>query len=156
MENVIPVLSLIVAALAVFVGPLISVRVAKHQVRSSLAVAGRQITDPMRQAWINSLRDLLAELCSSAHHYFVAGFEDRQDKEYQRLTHLETKIQLMLNAKEDDHIQLQDVVRELIASLGSGKEGESRFIAAHGKLIELSRQVLKREWNRVKEPITEA
>ncbi len=156
MENVIPVLSLIVAALAVFVGPLISVRVAKHQVRSSLAVASRQITDPMRQAWINTLRDLLSELCSSAHHYFVTGIEDRQDEEYRRLTYLETKIQLMLNAKEDDHIQLQETMRELIASLESGKDGESAFAAAESKIIDLSRQVLKREWNRVKEPITEA
>jgi hypothetical protein len=30
----------------------------------------------MRQAWINALRDLLAELTSSALHYHVAGFEE--------------------------------------------------------------------------------
>src|SRR5216683_8062210 len=98
MDKLIPVLSLVVAALAVFVGPFISLRVARRQVMASLEVANKQITAPMRQAWINSLRDLLAELTSSAQHYYVAGFEDRTDQEYQRLTLLEQKVRLMLNA----------------------------------------------------------
>lgn len=156
MDDIIPILSLIVAALAVFVGPFISLHVAKRQVRSSLEVANRQITGPMRQAWINALRDLLSELCSSAHHYFVTGFEDRKDDEYQRLTHLETKIQLMLNAKEDDHIQLEKLIREMVSSLERGKDGDAVFVAVHPKVIALSRQVLKREWNVVKEPIAVA
>ena len=156
MDNITSILSLIVAALAVFVGPFISLHVAKRQVRSSLDAANRQIIDPMRQAWINALRDLLSELCSSALHYFVAGFEDRKDDEHQRLTHLETKIQLMLNAKEDDHIQLEKLIRQMVSALESGKDGDASFIAAHPKVIELSRQVLKREWNRVKDPIAMA
>jgi hypothetical protein len=156
MDSITSILSLIVAALAVFVGPFISLHVAKRQVRSSLDAANRQIIDPMRQAWINALRDLLSELCSSANHYFVAGFENRKDDEYQRLTLLETKIQLMLNAKEDDHIQLEKLIREMVSALSSGKDGDASFIAAHPKVIELSRQVLKREWNRVKDPIAMA
>lgn len=156
MDNIIPILSLIIAALAVFIGPFISLHVTKRQVRSSLEVANRQITGPMRQAWINALRDLLSELCSSAQHYFVAGFEDRKDDEYQRLTHLETKIQLMLNAKEDDHIQLEKLIREMVSSLEKGKEGDAAFVVLQPKVIALSRQVLKREWNVVKEPIAVA
>jgi hypothetical protein len=156
MDTVLPILSLVVAGLAVFVGPFISLHVAKRQVRSSLEVANRQITGPMRQAWINALRDLLSELCSSAHHYFVAGFENRKDDEYQRLTHLETKIQLMLNAKEEDHIQLEELIREMISSLERGKEGDAAFIEIHPKVVALSRQVLKREWNVVKQPISVA
>jgi len=156
MDNMVPILSLVVASLAVFVGPFISLHVAKRQVRSSLEVANRQITGPMRQAWINSLRDLLSEVCSSAHHYFVAGFEVRKDEEYQRLTHLETKIQLMLNAKEDDHIQLEKLIREMVSSLERGKDGDAEFIVVHPKVVALSRQVLKREWNVVKEPIAVA
>lgn len=68
MNDSIPVLSLIVAALAVFVGPIISWRVAKRQIESSSAVANKQIIAPMRQAWINSLRDAMAELASRALH----------------------------------------------------------------------------------------
>ena len=156
MDNIIPILSLIIAALAIFVGPFISLYVAKRQVRSSLEVANRQITSPMRQVWINALRDLLSELCSSVHHYFVAGYEDRADSEYQRLTHLESKIQLMLKAKEDDHIQLEKLIREMVSSLERGKQADATFVEVHQKIITLSRQVLKREWDVVKEPITVA
>lgn len=156
MDNIIPILSLIIAALAVFVGPFITLYIAKRQVQSSLEATNRQITGPMRQAWINTLRDLLSELCSSSHHYFVAGYEDRTDNEYQRLTHLETKIQLMLNAKEDDHIQLEKLIHEMVSSLQRGKEVDAAFIEVHPKVISLSRQVLKREWDVVKEPISVA
>lgn len=77
-----PVLSLVVAALAVFVVPLISWLITKRQLASLLEVANKQIIAPMRQAWINNLRDLVAELTSSALHYYVAGFEERTDEEY--------------------------------------------------------------------------
>jgi hypothetical protein len=52
----IPTLSLIVAALAVCFGPWISLRIAKRRMASSAEVANKQITAPMRQAWINNLR----------------------------------------------------------------------------------------------------
>jgi hypothetical protein len=153
MDKLIPVLSLVVAALAVFVGPFISLRIARRQVLSSLEVANKQITAPMRQAWINSLRDLLAELTSSALHYFVAGFENRTDEEYQRLTHLEQKVQFMLNPKEGDHEKLEELIRQMIAAINKGKEGDSDFMASHHAVVKLTREVLKREWNVVKQPI---
>lgn len=151
MDKLIPILSLVVAGIAVFVGPLISLRIARRQVMSSFEVANKQIIAPMRQAWINDLRDLIAELTSSALYYYVAGFEDRNDKEYQRLTHLEHKIQLMLNPKEEDHKKLEQLIRQMIASIERGKEGGNNdFIATHPAVMEMSRQVFKREWNRVK------
>ena len=117
----IPTLSLIVAALAVFVGPIISWSIAQRQIRASSALASdqirssleasnKQIIAPMRQTWINNLRDLLAELTSSALHYYVAGFEDRTEEEYQRVSLLESKVRLMLNAKEDDHQRLETLI----------------------------------------------
>ena len=153
MDNLIPVLSLLVAALAVFVGPFISLRIARRQVISSLEVANKQIVAPMRQAWINSLRDVLSELTSSALHYLVAGYEDRTDEEYQRLTLLEHKVGLMLNFKEEDHRKLEQLIRTMISSLDTGKEAEKDFQEAYPEVLKLSREVLKREWDRVKEPI---
>jgi len=105
-EQLIPLLSLLVALLAVFFGPLISWAISKRQISSSLEVANKQIVAPMRQAWINSLRDLLSEISSSALHYYVAGFEDRTDEEYRKLTLLEHKITLMMNPEENDHKEL--------------------------------------------------
>jgi hypothetical protein len=153
MKDLIPILSLIVAALAVFVGPIISYLVAKRQIASALATSHKQITAPMRQAWINSLRDLLAEITSSALHYYCAGFEERNDSEYRHLTLLEHRIQLMLNPKEDDHTDLEQLIRKMVSSLQRGKVGDEDFCTAHTKVMALSRQILKREWNVVKKKI---
>ena len=153
MEKTIPVLSLIVAALAVFVGPLISWLVTKRQIASSLEVANKQIIAPMRQTWINNLRDLIAELTSSALHYHVAGFEERTDEEYRRLTLLEYKVALMLNPLEDDHRRLEELIRKMISALERGREGEAEFVEVHPAVKDLSRQIFKREWNRVRDRI---
>lgn len=153
MDNVIPILSLVVAALAVLFGPLISWWTVSRQVGSSLEIANKQIIAPMRQAWINNLRDILAELFSSTHHYYLAGFDERSDKEYQRLELLEQKIQLMLNPKEADHIQLEKVIRRMISAVESGKDGDRDFTRVRPEVVELSRQILKREWNVVQERI---
>jgi len=99
------------------------------------------------------LRILLAKISSSALHYFVAGFEERTDTEYMRLTYLEHRIHLMLNPFEDDHRQLEQLVRTMVGSLERGKDKDKDFIHAHTALMELSRQVLKREWNVIKKPI---
>lgn len=153
MKALIPILSLVVAILAVFVGPIISWKITKRQIAASLKTANKQIVAPMRQAWINSLRDLIAEISSSALHYYKAGYEDRKDEEYKRLTELEGKISLMLNFKEDDHKKLHDLIRRLLDSLARGKEGDNTFILTHPEVLALSRDILKREWNRVKEDI---
>ena len=158
-------LSLIVAALAVFFGPLISWQLAKHQIKaandlsksqiaSALLTSNKQIIAPMRQAWINDLRELLSELLSSAFHYYVAGYEDRSDQEYQRVTHLEHKIKLMLNPKEEDHQRLEEHIRNMIASIQQHTQFVDDFPDLHDEIVSLSRQVLKREWDRVKEPLT--
>ena len=153
MEKAIPILSLTVALLAVFVGPLISLQIARRQTLSSLEVANKQVIAPMRQAWINSLRDLLAEFVSTALHYFVAGYEDRTDAEYLRLTLLEHKIQLMLNANEDDHRKIESLMRKMLNAIESGPAGDDDFQISHSALMDLSKEVLKREWDRVKDPI---
>jgi hypothetical protein len=164
MNDTIPILSLLVASLAVFVGPFVSwfiarrqvvssLEVANKQLASSLEVANKQILAPMRQAWINNLRDLLAELASSSLHYFVAGFEGRTETEYQRLALLEHKIAMMLNATEEDHKRLEELIRKMISSLEHGREGEADFPNVHRTVMDLSRQILKSEWNRIRDKI---
>jgi hypothetical protein len=164
----IPILSLIIAALAVFFGPLISWRITKRQIESSVElatlqiessaeVANKQIIAPMRQAWINHLRELVAELTSATLHYFKAGHDFEGYKNFQRLTFLESMIQLMLNPNEEDHQKLEwmihDMMRALEALQHGDEKGRETFIATHPEVIKLSRQVLKREWNRVKDKI---
>lgn len=161
----IPILSLLVAALAVFASPLVSwlisrrqvntsLELTQRQIKSSLAVANKQIVAPMRQKWINDLRDLTAELTSDTLHYFKAGHDFEGYKNFQRLTFLESKIQLMLNPNEEDHQKLEWMIHEMMQALQSGDEkGRENFIATHPEVIKLSRLVFKREWNRVKDNI---
>ena len=151
------ILSLIVAALAVAVAPLVSWLTTKRQINTSFALArdqmhtsletaNKQITAPMRQAWINKLRELLAELISSAEHYYVVGF-DRTDKECQRLTLLQAHIRLMLNSNEEDHQRLEKLMRRMVTELEKAKTDE--FPGLLMEVIALSRKILKREWDRV-------
>jgi len=148
--DLIPVLSLLVAALAVFVGPLVSWAVARRQLQISQRIASRQLVGPMRQAWIHELRRALAELLSSALHYFVAGFEDRTDKEYRRLTELEQEVILMVNPNEKEHVALLGTIRQMVGALETGRL-EDQFISSHKQATELAQRILKTEWNRVRE-----
>lgn len=153
MDNLLPILSLLVAALAVFFGPFIFQKIAERQIQSSLKIANKQIVGPMRQAWINNLRDLLADLVSSALHYYVSGFEDRSDEEYRRLTLLEHQVQLMLNPVEKDHQRLEELINQMTSALGCGLEGGRDFEDAYAEIKKLTRKILKREWDRVREDI---
>lgn len=151
----IPITSLIIAALAVFVGPIITWLIAKRQLAVNAAVSNKQIIAPLRQVWINNLRDLLSEIASLSLHYYVSWFEDRTDDEYKYLTHLEYKIILMLNPAEDDHQKLEKIISQLISMLSAGEPDRDReFEYCHKAVVALSRDVLKREWNSVKEPIS--
>ncbi|MCY4584462.1 MAG: hypothetical protein OXB98_00335 [Bryobacterales bacterium] len=156
-------LSLIATTLAVFIGPMVSWRIATRQITTSSALArdqmrasseasSKQITAPMRQAWINNLRDLLAELTSSSLHYYVSGYEDRSDEDYQRVTLLVDKIQFMLNPNENDHQRLEVLIKKMVSSIENRKPDV--FPEIHTEVINLARSILKREWDRVKEPMS--
>jgi len=146
MENLLPVLSLAIAALAVFVGPAISWGVAKRQIASAVLVARESLVAPMHHTWVIGLRDLLAELISRATHYWAAGFEDRDDEEYYRLTLLEHQIQLMLDPELDEHAKLEGAIRKMLGSLNAGKAGDEEFHTARAMAIEMSRRILRERW----------
>lgn len=148
-----PVLSLVIALLAVFVSPLLAWYSTRRQVNASLAVANKQVIGTMRQAWINNLRDLLAEFGSSAQHYWEAGYEDRTDAEYKHMLFLRHKISLMLNLSEHNHLCLDEAAGKILRGLSQGKQGDDVFFAGLGGFTELSAKILKEEWNRVKDPI---
>lgn len=137
----ISVLSLLVAALAVFIGPIVSWKIAKRQIAASFA--------PMKQAWINNLRDLLAQLTSDALHYYASGFEDRTVTEYRDIGLLESKVQLMLNPQEEEHKRLEGLIRKMIAAIHHDKKKDD-FPELHDRVVELSREILRKEWDRVK------
>ena len=152
----ISILSLIVAILAVVVGPCVALKVARRQIRASLEAAGKQITAPMRQAWIDKLRELLAELTANTVHGRAAGgIGKRHSEENTRLFLLLAHIQLMLNPEEADHQRLEELMRKMVAEIKDEQGSQDELSALRAELIALSRTILKREWNRVKEPLQE-
>jgi hemerythrin-like domain-containing protein len=99
----------------------------------------------------------VAELTGDTLHYFTAGHEFEGYKNFQRLTFLESKIQLMLNPNEEDHQKLEWMIRTMMEGLQAlqrgDEQGRQKFIAAHPEVTKLCQGVLKREWNRVKDKI---
>lgn len=155
MDNTtISILSLCVAGLAVFVGPFISLVIAKRQMVSSTRTSEKQIISPIRQAWINELRMIIAELTSKSAHYWAAGYEDREDDDYYRITELEHQLRLYLNPRESDHLELLDKVNKMTNEIGaSNSKKDLEFWEAHNAVMEISQQILKREWERVKKDV---
>jgi hypothetical protein len=150
--DAIPILSLVVAVLAVFVGPLISWVITKRQLEAAVRIASLQIVAPMRQTWINELRQKLSEFSSSALHYFVAGFENRTDAEYKRMAALEHEIALMLSPDDQpEHGELLQAIRKMLAALETASTRSDEFVEAQNKAEDLSRSILKTEWQNVEE-----
>ena len=138
----------ITALLAVILGPLVTVWVTQRQSRIALRSQNRQ-------AWINSLRDCIAEYVSLA----SVGLTHSSQKDLQarakELMLLESKILLMLNPKEEDHQRLILLLVECRAaiakSIRSQPASDTDDVFLHlNKVIPLSQTILKREWERVK------
>ena len=154
-DQIVPILSLVVAVLAVFIGPIVTLLVSKQKNSTSIQVSNKQIIAPIRQEWINNLRDLIADISGKCAHYWASGFEEREDDEYRHITELVHKLQLYINPKENDHAKLLNKVREMEYALSShgNPENDEKFWSAHHEVMATAQAILKREWERVKNEI---
>jgi hypothetical protein len=159
-------LSLLIALLAVFFSPIISYLITKQTIKSQAKSAKEQIETQSniaernikaevisrnRQDWINTLRISISEfisLCiilSKVNEHIVNSAEDK----WERFFALRSKISLLINPKEDDHQQLDELIEKATQFiLNNNKEG---FRNIRREIIKLSQQILKREWERVKQ-----
>jgi hypothetical protein len=69
------------------------------------------------------------------------------------LSFLERQIRLMLNLKEEDQRKLDALIAEIASNLGVDFTLSNDFEMMHLTANKLSRDVLRREWDRVKETI---
>lgn len=165
-KDYLPFLSLIIAAFAVIVGPFVSYKVAKNQQDNSIKLANKQVIAPMRQVWINNLRDDVSEFLSLSLWFYVSEMHDHNvnseiDEETERdnqslktdrkLSFLQTKIELMLNPVEDDHKALIRHLSECKETAFHDKKRE--FSKSHKAASAKCSEILKREWERVKNEI---
>ena len=144
--EIISLMSMLVALVALVVGPIVTLRVAK-----------RQIVSPIRQKWIDELRQLMSEYLSECQGAIVFDEGkgllnvDNADKEiFLRLLFLEHKLGLMLNPQETDHVQLTSTIHDITEEVQHGVDNFSKFGEKVGSATRMCQKILKIEWTRVK------
>ena len=141
----VPILSMCVSLAAVIVGPIASFKIAK-----------RQIVSPIRQKWIDELREIISEYLSECEKLIVLAKDGLLNKEFTdkekltRLLYLEQKLKLLLNPKEAKHIELLEVMNSLIEEIHHGVGNLIEFGGRLKGATELAQEILKEEWVRVK------
>lgn len=154
--SLLPILSLVVAGLAVFFGPIIQLLIARAQIRASVLSANRQ-------QWINTLRDAIADCQTKAQISFTethlassevtsSAADDKGHYEALKTMYfLVKKMALLLNPYEEDHMQLLSLLQELESFCVHGNPNDD---VSHRRLQDsitlIARKILKREWQRVK------
>lgn len=136
------------ALIAVVVGPIITFRASKNQ-----------MLGPMRQAWINDLRDTVAEFTAHtciARWHVLASINDPSDVQraqeiedrtrFQLAYQLKEKIALLINPKETDHQELVRLVENAYTAYVNGTDTTIALKA----IREHTQVILKREWDVVK------
>jgi hypothetical protein len=158
LNQIVPILSLVIAGLAVFVGPFVTLRLGRKQIELSRRIASRQIVAPMRQAWINSFREKLAEFTGSASHYWnmrqvMVGTLQLTDDEQRKLCQLEDDIELFINPNETDHTELLEALGRVRYLLERGEDPTGQFNDDLRKAKSLGQKIFKTEWDRIKADI---
>jgi hypothetical protein len=144
--------AILTALAAVIIAPLVTYRTAARQIRANVVSANRQ-------AWIDKLRDELAELFELLTWRFLqrpgtlSGEEGHryEAEKRSRIRLLMNKVKLRLNPLESDSQTLLDLLKGLneAAIRGSGDE-ESDFDGIMEKAVATAQTILKKEWTRVK------
>lgn len=123
----------------------------------TFAVAKRQIVSPIRQKWIDELRELMSELISECQRAIILGEnrgllnEEKTDEAlFRKLLYLEQKLKLMLNPNEDKHIELMKIVRDITDAAHHGIGDLIGFGICVDHATQVTQTILKSEWVRVK------
>ena len=144
--------SAMTAMAAVIISPLITYSTVRKQIRANL-VSGN------RQAWINALRDELAEafelltwqfLLRPGTHSGEEGYKYVSERRA-RIRLLIYRIRLRLNAQEQESHALLDLLGKLESlALTSNGHGGPEFEEKMEEAVATAQKILKLEWNRVK------
>jgi peptidoglycan hydrolase CwlO-like protein len=116
-------------------------------------IAKKQITNTgitqFRQQWINSLRDTLSNFISLAEYTNVQQDQEKIKEAFKEITAAEFKIELLLNPLEEDHKKLTEKMREIRDLIYYPQDNDTLDFHI-AELLDISKKVLKREWNVVK------
>lgn len=144
-SDIVSFLAMLVSLAAVTIGPIVTFKIAK-----------RQIVSPIRQKWIDELREIISEYLSECEKLIVLG-EDGilnnkiTDKDiFKRLLYLQQKLKLMLNPNESKHIELLELIESITDEIHHGVGNLIEFGEKLRGTTEISQKILKEEWVRVK------
>jgi hypothetical protein len=146
------------ALVASIAGPWVTLTVARRQFSANVLSANRQ-------KWIETLRDLLAELISLIVGALVikAKWKDKWDRgrgalaadpellaKLERMVLVQWKIRLLINPTDPDHQELYGKIDAAFKRLQSEESRESETEVDIESITSLAQTILKREWQRVK------
>jgi hypothetical protein len=146
------------ALVASILGPVVTLAVARRQINANIVSANRQ-------RWIESLRDLIAEMVSLLAAVIVVkeGLKGRWNEgrgaieadpkllaKLERIVLVQWKIRLMINPHEADHQALYRAFESAFVHARSEDTPASEVEADIESITRLAQPILKREWERVK------
>jgi len=126
----------------------------------TFAVAKKQITNAgvtqFRQKWIENLRDSLSIFIAKAEMISMLDFDEDEEyfEHFKELSQMQHKVELLLNPTETDHneiVALIGDIRELVHDKEIQEDELDTIMDEKIEgLMEVSKRVMKREWNVVK------
>ncbi len=160
------ILSLCVALLAVIVGPIVAWVVSKRQSETSLHIANKQIIAPIKKEWVELLQNHVAEILSTSLWYYVSGQDeeiisgvdeeehDNQSLKVERkLLFIMSQVELMLNPIDTDHVLLLESLKATQFSIWPHTEEHTKFPSYHQETVKICQKVIKKELERVQSEI---
>jgi hypothetical protein len=120
---------------------------AAHAAEVSAQSTGRHTVAEFRQAWIYKVIDTLSEQHAILMARATGGSFPDEDR--QKLPALRTRLELLLNPDETDHVALLKAIDEISASTSVGER-----LSNTDHMVSIARRLLKREWVRLKSELT--
>ena len=127
-------LSLIVALVAATAGPLVTIAVARFQLR----MHKEQLEQQARQ-----FREQLLQQSGQTKQQVISPMRQQWIKRMQ-LAAREARLELLINPQENDHRALLQSIRFVVNSIGC--ENRQEFHEGQRKAVEMAQKVLKEEW----------
>lgn len=155
--SLVSVISASTALAASITGPLVTLYVARAQIRAAVRSANRQ-------RWIEEFRDTIANFCgqiATATQVREKVFRDGRvsipaDSEilphFERLIFTATKIRLMVNPLDREHMELRGAIDQLLTLFRTGAVGDDIQDEARTRALqiaEMSLAIIRHEWRRV-------
>jgi len=163
MPDLTTIAAILTALAAVLIAPLVTYFTTQRQIRANLETTREQIRANLvsanRQAWIDKLRDDLAELFELLTWQFLqrpGTYSGEEGHRYEaekrsRIRLLRNKIRLRLNPNETDSQALLELLSKLEnAALQGSHADNSDFDDLMEKAVAKGQSILKTEWTRVK------